>query len=176
MEGLKPGERYWNRIDGIESLPQGMAAALADPVTGAFVILNMSQGYPVETAENESFRELQLYLGSPAFIAERGATFSAAYPSALLLKAAPNPIRHFANIEYAIPASTRLGTRRVSLALYDMKGRLVRSFIDGKAAAGRHTLPWNVTDQNGRRLAAGIYRLRLEVDGQHLGRNLQILR
>jgi flagellar hook assembly protein FlgD len=46
----------------------------------------------------------------------------------------------------------------VSLALYDARGRLVRTAFRGQShAAGRHEWAWDLRDQAGARVSAGIY-------------------
>ena len=42
-----------------------------------------------------------------------------------------------------------------------MKGRLVKTLLDASMQQGNHQLVWNANDDNGHRLAAGIYFLRL---------------
>jgi flagellar hook assembly protein FlgD len=48
------------------------------------------------------------------------------------------------------------------IAVYDASGRRIRTLIDGRLDAGRHTVLWDGTDDRGRRVATGIYFCRLE--------------
>ncbi|MCU0607337.1 MAG: T9SS type A sorting domain-containing protein [Candidatus Edwardsbacteria bacterium] len=73
----------------------------------------------------------------------------------------PNPVRGPAVIDYAVP---RAG--HVTLRLYDICGREVRTVVDEGQAAGRHRAPWNGDDARGRPLAAGVYFYRLSHDGR----------
>jgi hypothetical protein len=58
-----------------------------------------------------------------------------------------------ATIDYEVPAAGR-----VSLAVYDREGRLVRTLLTGKPhAEGRHTAAWDGLDRYGRPLPAGEY-------------------
>jgi len=53
----------------------------------------------------------------------------------------------------------------VELSVYDVGGRLVRSLADGPWAAGRHVAAWDGRNEKGRRVAGGVYLMRLEVGG-----------
>ena len=60
----------------------------------------------------------------------------------------------------------------VTVRVYDVQGRLVRTLHDGALAAGRHELPWNGTDDAGRAAPSGVYFVRMAhaggVDQQRL--------
>jgi YVTN family beta-propeller protein len=73
------------------------------------------------------------------------------------LRSFPNPFNQSAKIRFAIakPAHVRL-------ALYDVRGRLVRTIIDEARGPGVHTVVWEGRDRRGRRVASGIYFCRLE--------------
>jgi flagellar hook assembly protein FlgD len=62
-----------------------------------------------------------------------------------------------ADIKLAIPVSGR-----VSLKVYDVQGRLVNTLLDSKAAAGEYAVHWAGANSNGRRVASGIYFMKLE--------------
>ncbi|MFZ1946399.1 MAG: FlgD immunoglobulin-like domain containing protein [bacterium] len=53
------------------------------------------------------------------------------------------------------------GAERVRLDVYDVHGRLVRTLVDGTVDAGIHAVAWDVMSQNGLRVPAGIYFVRL---------------
>jgi predicted outer membrane repeat protein len=77
-----------------------------------------------------------------------------------LLGTTPNPARQHATIRYAIPESVARNGGGLTLQVYDVMGRQVRSIrIDG--TAGRHTQRVDVAD-----LASGVYFLRLQSPGR----------
>jgi hypothetical protein len=77
-----------------------------------------------------------------------------------LLGTSPNPARQHATVRYAIPESVARNGGGVTLQVYDVMGRQVRSIrIDG--TAGRHTQRVDVAD-----LASGVYFLRLRSPGR----------
>jgi flagellar hook assembly protein FlgD len=50
---------------------------------------------------------------------------------------------------------------RVSLRVYDVRGRLVAELVDGNLPAGTHEVVWEGRDLNGTLLASGTYFSRL---------------
>ena len=78
----------------------------------------------------------------------------------------PNPFRNMATIEYQIPAKTH-----ITLKVYDITGRCVRTLADNDAAPGYYTIRWN-----GKSLAAGVYYLRLETDKTYTTAKILLLK
>ncbi|MCI0698857.1 M4 family metallopeptidase [candidate division KSB1 bacterium] len=60
-------------------------------------------------------------------------------------------------IRYAMPFNGQ-----VSIAIYDIEGRLVTNLVSGTKTAGEHTLRWNGLDGAGNRVANGVYLYRME--------------
>jgi len=71
----------------------------------------------------------------------------------------PNPANPHAKLIYVLPQNAN-GTR-VSLRVYDVQGRLVRTLVDRNEQAGAHTLVWDGTDQGGRGVSSGTYFARI---------------
>ncbi len=70
-----------------------------------------------------------------------------------LLPPWPNPCNPLANLAFDLPRAAT-----VSLRLYDLAGRRVRTLLATQSlAAGRHTLTWDGRDDAGRTVAAGVY-------------------
>jgi flagellar hook assembly protein FlgD len=78
-------------------------------------------------------------------------------PALALREVAPNPASSSAAFEFAIGSAGR-----VRLALYDVRGRRVRTLVDGSRAAGVHRELWDGRDQRGARAGAGIYLVSVE--------------
>jgi len=83
-------------------------------------------------------------------------------PNAYALQPAfPNPFNPKTTIRYDMPEPGR-----VSLRVFDMSGRLVKTIInEDLVEAGRHEAVWIGRDESGRAVAAGIYFYRLETAG-----------
>ena len=69
----------------------------------------------------------------------------------------PNPFNSITIINYKLPA-----TKNVTLAIYDVRGRFVRSLIQAMQLPGNYSVLWDGKDQNGTRLPSGIYFYRLK--------------
>ena len=64
----------------------------------------------------------------------------------------PNPVRDVAVIDYEVPSAGA-----VSLSIYDILGREVRTLVQETVRAGKHSVTWDVQDNGGRELASGMY-------------------
>src|SRR5207249_8060734 len=72
-------------------------------------------------------------------------------------RARPNPARGETAVEWSLPAPSM-----VDLSIHDLAGRRVATLERGSRAPGTHRSRWNGRDDAGRRLAAGIYVMRLQ--------------
>jgi hypothetical protein len=61
-------------------------------------------------------------------------------------------------VRFALESGARVPAR---LVVYDVSGRRVRTVADGKAVQGRTEWTWDYRDQQGARVASGIYVARL---------------
>jgi hypothetical protein len=68
----------------------------------------------------------------------------------------PNPFKTQTRIDYAIPY-----TQKVEITAYDVSGRKVKTIIDKKQKSGYYSEIWCGDDDNGRKVAAGIYFVRI---------------
>jgi len=48
-------------------------------------------------------------------------------------------------------------TENVSLVIYDILGHRVRELLNENLSTGKHVITWDATDQQGIRVASGIY-------------------
>jgi hypothetical protein len=71
----------------------------------------------------------------------------------------PNPFRSSTVIQFDLPERTA-----ITLRVYDVQGRLVRTLEDDAFDAGRHQVTWDGKDEAGRGAPAGIYFYRLRTD------------
>jgi len=74
----------------------------------------------------------------------------------------PNPFNPSTSICFSLPASGS-----VSLAIYNLKGQLVRTLLSGAdLPSGTHNLVWDGQDDSGRAVSSGLYFGRLVSSGQ----------
>ncbi len=84
-----------------------------------------------------------------------------------LERAEPNPARTGLTIHWQLPT-----LQPVSLRVYNTAGRLVRVLEEGERAPGRYSTRWNGRDDEGSRLAAGVYFCALEAGERRLSRKV----
>lgn len=83
----------------------------------------------------------------------------------------PNPFNPSTSVAFDLARDGR-----VRVQIYDMRGSLVRTLVDGQLPAGAHSVRWDGRDVAGRGVASGTYLLRLQADGQDLRRRMMLLK
>jgi len=91
-----------------------------------------------------------------------------ASPAAIaFVRPSPNPALGAVTLRYALPREAP-----VRLGIYDVSGRRVRELASGTQTAGEHVLDWDLRDESGRAVVAGLYSARLELEGRVLTQRL----
>ncbi len=88
------------------------------------------------------------------------------FPEKIALNVFPNPVVQRSNIRYTLPTSGD-----VSLKLFSVDGRLVKTIDQGHKAAGLHFVSLNTND-----FASGTYFIILECAGKKLQENLILIK
>ncbi|UOQ76946.1 Ig-like domain-containing protein [Hymenobacter sp. 5516J-16] len=134
-------------------------------------VLVCHQGQVLEISANAVAAHLSHSdkLGSCSAVAARPATAGvASSPSTLMttdLTLSPNPAQDRVSLEVALGQDATY-----SLAIYDLKGTLVKTISSGQSAAGqRLSLEWNAADY-----AEGIYLVRLVTEKEVINKRLVI--
>jgi hypothetical protein len=83
----------------------------------------------------------------------------------------PNPFRDKTAISWTMDRS-----ELVSVAVYDVAGRLVRTIADGIHPAGPHSVTWDGLDDRRRGAAGGVYFVRLETGDLSRTRRMVLVR
>ena len=73
----------------------------------------------------------------------------------------PNPFQQYTSI----PVSVKNVNQALSVKIYNLRGQLVRTLHQGKAAQNSLTLKWDGRDDQGKLISEGIYFCRMETDG-----------
>jgi hypothetical protein len=95
-----------------------------------------------------------------------------AAPTLRLHAVVPNPFNPSTTIRFEVPGQGG----HVSLAVFDVNGRRVRTLKDGWASGGPHTARWDGRDAQGRPAASGVYFCRLQVSGASESRKMVLVR
>jgi len=69
----------------------------------------------------------------------------------------PNPFNPTTTIRFDLAQAST-----VTMRIYDLSGRAMRSLLNTRLEPGRHSIAWNGRDDEGRTLAAGTYLVRLQ--------------
>lgn len=72
----------------------------------------------------------------------------------------PNPFNPVTMIEFSLPQSGN-----VTLNVFDVSGRFVKSLASGNFTAGTHAFQWDATDEHGVKVPSGVYLYRLNAGG-----------
>ena len=83
----------------------------------------------------------------------------------------PNPFNPVTKINYSLPKAGR-----VSLKIFDVRGRLVRTLIDEVVQPGKHEAVWQAKDDRGQRVASGVYLYMLKTDEGVKTKKLAVVR
>ena len=87
----------------------------------------------------------------------------------------PNPVTANAtSIDYRIPA--RLSSAEVRITIFDVTGRAIRTIAPGTQPAGDHSANWDLRDEDGSAVTAGIYFYRLTVGVESVTEKLMVTR
>ncbi len=91
--------------------------------------------------------------------------------AASLEQNAPNPFNPSTELRFRIE---RPG--KVRLKVFDLRGRLVRSLVEGGMPAGEHRVSWDGRNREGGTAASGMYLTRLEALGEVRVRRMLLVR
>ena len=84
----------------------------------------------------------------------------------------PNPFNPFTRIEFDVPASGG----PVSIAIYDVGGRRVRTLVDATRSGGRYSVMWDGLADGGNRVSSGVYFCRMTAGGFAQTRRMVMVR
>ena len=128
---------------------------LSGPTTNDIPLL---ESFPYQAHPHNGFDYVkQLTASNPADMAVNVEGLGFSVPTAFMLaQNYPNPFNPSTNIQYTVnqPAN-------VSITVYDLQGRVIRTLVNREHSVGTHQLQWDAGQ-----LASGTYFYRLEADGQ----------
>jgi len=89
----------------------------------------------------------------------------------LVMQNAPNPFNPSTTIRFTLPEAGH-----VTLAVYDINGRLVRTLVGQAFLPGHHEVVWDGKDAMGRAVASGVYVYRLTAPQGVVTKRMTLLR
>ncbi len=88
-----------------------------------------------------------------------------------LLQNYPNPFNAGTQVSYIIPRASP-----VLIRIYDVRGELVKTLVDGHQEAGRHVVGWNGQTEKGQPAGSGLYFCSFEAQGHSQVMKMVLLR
>jgi len=88
-----------------------------------------------------------------------------------LLQNYPNPFNPSTVIEFTLPKF-----QQVSLVIYDILGRSVKTLVNEERHAGQHRVTWNSTNDLGLAVSSGVYFYEMKTDGMIKVRKMMLIR
>jgi len=122
-----------------------------------------NEGHPLPLIVNG-----QITIGASTGVDAGGADVFALGP------AEPNPAASATRIAFTVPKAASTSDAR--LDVFGLDGRRVRTLFAGPAEAGAHVSTWDLADEAGRRVSAGVYFVRLLWGGSALERRIAVIR
>jgi len=89
----------------------------------------------------------------------------------VLYNTQPNPFRNSTSIGFEVPERTP-----VRLSVFGVNGRRIRTIVAEPLIKGFHLYAWDGRDDTGRRVASGVYLLRLQTSSESVTRKMLIVR
>jgi hypothetical protein len=83
----------------------------------------------------------------------------------------PNPFSPMTTIHYQMAREAE-----VTVAIFDVRGRRVKTLVTGPGTPGLYSVTWNGRDDTGSPVAAGIYFAVLEIGGEVVSKKITLLR
>jgi hypothetical protein len=142
---------YGCTADGVfRSTNEGTSWSLVDNTYDRTVIQKLAvtqDGHLIATGANGAI------LISRDIITGTGIAFGKTQPLTFrVLQNYPNPFNPATNLPYDLPTRGR-----VSVIVYDVQGREVRTLIDQEQEAGMHSVQWEGTNDRNQHIASGTY-------------------
>ncbi|MFH1853348.1 MAG: right-handed parallel beta-helix repeat-containing protein [Candidatus Neomarinimicrobiota bacterium] len=140
-------------FDGLEGLPAEFDVFLVDVSLGIAKNLRWQPGYQYAIASENSTHQLRLLAGTREFVQENNAGVDLYPESYSLSQNFPNPFNPKTTILIAIEEDAY-----VDLVIYNLLGEVVRTMASNELLpSGYYNFIWQGKNNNGERVASGIY-------------------
>jgi hypothetical protein len=86
----------------------------------------------------------------------------------------PNPFNPITTLQFTVDST--ITNQHVTINIYNIRGQLVRSLVNGEFETGDHTVVWNGTDDSGRGVSSGIYFYRMTTNSYSATRKMILMK
>ena len=83
----------------------------------------------------------------------------------------PNPFNPATRIDFYVPRNVY-----VTMSVYDVAGRLIRTLVDNPVQTGHHSVVWNGVDARGESVSSGVYFYRMIAGDRTITRKLVVVK
>jgi hypothetical protein len=135
------------------------------------LVASENGGAIVAWGDNDSGKDSNIFAMIVLTQATAGVDPELSGPGLALSRRGASPSRGPVTLSFALPRAAA-----VRLGIYDVSGRRVRELASGVEPSGTHDVIWDLRDENGQQLPAGIVFARLDVEGQALSVKLVTVR
>ena len=171
VEVLADGSAVEGAVVCIMSLDRGVYEVSSTDASGN-TVLTFDPGEQDDLLLTVTARNAVPYGASIGVVGTTGiASPSGAASRTALLPNYPNPFRDATSVAYEIAEPGR-----VTIAIYDVTGRLVTTLLDRRVEGGASSVRWDGRDDGGRSVASGTYFARLEAGGERLDRKMLLIK
>jgi hypothetical protein len=134
---------------------------------------NMSYSYVDDTAEPGATYYYRVVVEDEAGIRVLFETDAVSVPvlPLALHQNAPNPFNPATVISFTLPSAAD-----VTLAVFDIAGRHIRTLVDGPVQGGLTKVAWDGLDAKGNQVGSGVYFYRLSTGKRTISRKMVLLR
>ncbi|HSG27911.1 MAG TPA: FlgD immunoglobulin-like domain containing protein, partial [Candidatus Krumholzibacterium sp.] len=143
-----------------------LSGDILNPREGFYVFLDDG----VEPGQDYSYR-VHLKTGDSSYLLFETETIRTPAVRLALFQNVPNPFNPSTEISYFLPQA-----ESVSLDIFDVAGRRIKTLANGIMREGDHRVEWDGRDNNGSRVASGVYFYRLRAGKDTLTRKMVLLR
>ena len=159
---LSPDKGYDAAINGLSNLPDKLKVYIVDPKRNIRVNMKSQASYHFTADKGEGLRKITILAGDEQYILNNSGDAGELPRVFSLSENYPNPFNPVTTIHYTIP-ETGKGREAVSLVIYDIRGKLVRTLLNVKQESGYYSVKWNGCTDKGNNAGSGIYFYRMSV-------------
>ncbi len=83
----------------------------------------------------------------------------------------PNPFNPSTTITYTLPAN-----EQVSLVVYNLRGEVIKTLVEGMMTEGSHAIKWDGTDNSGQKVTSGLYLYLLKSNNHQIAKRMILVK
>ncbi len=172
MNTNEPSATVRLSFDFLGDFPAEAEVHLLDEALQSAHNLRANPEYSFNSGKNGVEKKLKLIVGSHQFATRQAGEIALVPEQFELLQNFPNPFNPETSIRFNLAEASR-----VSIVIYDMLGRRVRTLLDSEQkGAGYFSARWNGRDDRGGQVATGVYIYQLKTNSKSISRKMILMK